>query len=191
MQGLGTGPIVALRLGRAEARATCRRCARASAIAAFALSEPEAGSDVAALATTADAGRQRPCPPRRREDLDLERRHRRPLRRLRPHRRGAGRARALGLRGRGRHAGPDRRRAHRGGRAPSAGDAALRRLPRPGRRTGSAARARASRSRWRRSTCSARRSARRRSASRAARSTRRSAAPRRASCSARRSATCS
>ena len=79
------------------------------------------------------------CAHRRREDLDLQRRHRRPLRRLRPHRRGARREGPLGLRGRCRHAGPDDRRAHRGDRAASAGDAALRRLPRAGRRTASAA----------------------------------------------------
>ena len=52
MQGLGTGSISLY--GTAELkRAICRRCATASAIAAFALSEPEAGSDVAAMATTA------------------------------------------------------------------------------------------------------------------------------------------
>ena len=72
-----------------------------------------------------DAGRRRPCPPRRREDLDLQRRHRRPLRRLRPHRRRRRAPRGLsafvvdadtpGL---------DGRRAHRGDRAASAGDAA-------------------------------------------------------------------
>ena len=47
-------------------------------IAAFALSEPEAGSDVAALATTATPRRRRAPAHRRHEDLDLQRRHRRP-----------------------------------------------------------------------------------------------------------------
>lgn len=52
MQGLGSGPIT---LGGSEAlRATwLPRVARGEAIAAFALSEPGAGSDAAALATTA------------------------------------------------------------------------------------------------------------------------------------------
>ena len=84
-----------------------------------------------------------------------------------------------------------RRRAHRGDRAASARDLALRRRAACRSPTGSASPARASRWRWRRSTSSARRSAPRRSASRAARCTRRSSAPRRASCSARRSPTCS
>ena len=39
-------------------------------------------------------GRRCTCPARRRKDLDIERRHRRPLRGVRAHRRGAGRARA-------------------------------------------------------------------------------------------------
>ena len=102
------------------------------AIAAFALSEPEAGSDVAAMATTATARRQCTCPPRRRKDLDLERRHRRPLRGVRAHRRGAGRQGPVGLHGRCRHAGAHRRRAHRGDRAASAGDAEVRRRARAG-----------------------------------------------------------
>ncbi len=54
------------------------------------------------------AGRQRACPPERQQDLDFEWRHRRSLRRVRPHRRGAGRARPVGLHGRCRHAGPER-----------------------------------------------------------------------------------
>ena len=62
------------------------RVARGEAIAAFALSEPDAGSDVAAMACAARARRRR-LRARRREDLDLERRHRRLLRRLRAHRR--------------------------------------------------------------------------------------------------------
>ena len=133
MQGLGTGSISLFGSDGAEARATCRRCATGRAIAAFALSEPEAGSDVAALAMTAKPDGTVACPPRRREDLDLQRRHRRPLRRVRAHRRSARRrglsafvvdADAAGLAG---------RRAHRGDRAASAGDAALRRRARAGR----------------------------------------------------------
>ena len=69
---------------------------------------------------------------RRREDLDLQRRHRRPLRGVRPHRRGARREGPLRLRGRCRHAGSDDRRAHRRDRAASARDLAVRELPRAG-----------------------------------------------------------
>jgi len=54
MQGLGTGAISLF--GSAELKARYLPPVRAGeAIAAFALSEPEAGSDVAALATTAEA----------------------------------------------------------------------------------------------------------------------------------------
>ena len=82
------------------------------AIAAFALTEPASGSDVANIAMTArrDGDGLRA---RRREDLDFERRHRRPLRRVRAHRRGARRARPLGLHRARRQSGPRRRRAHR------------------------------------------------------------------------------
>ena len=53
MQGLGTGPVTLF--GTPEQRARVLPPARAgTALAAFALSEPEAGSDVAALATTAE-----------------------------------------------------------------------------------------------------------------------------------------
>ncbi|MEM8588511.1 MAG: acyl-CoA dehydrogenase family protein [Pseudomonadota bacterium] len=53
MQGLGAGPISLF--GSAEQRETwLPKVAAGQAIAAFALSEPEAGSDVAALATTAE-----------------------------------------------------------------------------------------------------------------------------------------
>jgi acyl-CoA dehydrogenase len=52
MQGLGSGPI-ALGGTAAQKSAWLPRVARGEAIAAFALSEPDAGSDVAALATTA------------------------------------------------------------------------------------------------------------------------------------------
>ena len=99
MQGLGTGSISLF--GSAELKSRYLPPVRdGRAIAAFALSEPEAGSDVAALATTANAGRAVACPHRRQQDLDFQRRHRRSLRRVRPQRRGARRQRALRLRGR-------------------------------------------------------------------------------------------
>jgi len=52
MQGLGSGPI-ALAGSQTQRAAQLPRVAAGEAIAAFALSEPEAGSDVAALSTTA------------------------------------------------------------------------------------------------------------------------------------------
>jgi len=52
MQGLGSGPIV-LAGTDAQTRAWLPRVAAGDAIAAFALSEPDAGSDVAAMTTTA------------------------------------------------------------------------------------------------------------------------------------------
>lgn len=52
MQGLGTGPITLFGTD-AQKDAYLPRVGRGDAIAAFALSEPEAGSDVAATATTA------------------------------------------------------------------------------------------------------------------------------------------
>jgi acyl-CoA dehydrogenase len=52
MQGLGSGPI-ALAGSEAQRAAQLPRVAAGEAIAAFALSEPDAGSDVAALSTTA------------------------------------------------------------------------------------------------------------------------------------------
>ena len=86
MQGLGTGSISLF--GSPELKARYLPPVRdGEAIAAFALSEPEAGSDVAALATTATPDGAVARPPRRRQDLDLERRHRRSLRRLRAQRR--------------------------------------------------------------------------------------------------------
>ena len=126
------------------------------------------------------------------EDLDLERRHRRPLRGVRAHRRGARRQGLSAFVVDADTPGLSDRRAHRRDRAASARDAALRATAAFRWRSASAGRARASRSRWRPSTCSARRSAPRRSASRAARSTRRSDARRVApACSARRWAICS
>jgi acyl-CoA dehydrogenase len=52
MQGLGTGPVSLFGTDAQRAR-ILPRCRAGTALAAFALSEPEAGSDVAALATTA------------------------------------------------------------------------------------------------------------------------------------------
>ncbi len=52
MQGLGTGPVTLAGSDELKAR-YLPRVARGEAIAAFALSEPEAGSDVAAMSTTA------------------------------------------------------------------------------------------------------------------------------------------
>ena len=95
MQGLGAGPISLF--GTTAQRAAWLPKTRAGeAIAAFALTEAASGSDVANIATTPGAtatdyvldGEKM---------LDLQRRHRRPLCGVCPHRRGAGRARAVGL----------------------------------------------------------------------------------------------
>ena len=51
MQGLGSGPIALA--GNAEQKKYLKKAASGDAIAAFALSEPEAGSDVKAMSTTA------------------------------------------------------------------------------------------------------------------------------------------
>ena len=56
MQGLGSGAVT-LFGSEAQKRALLPRVARGEAIPAFALSEPEAGSDVAAMITTARSGR--------------------------------------------------------------------------------------------------------------------------------------
>ncbi len=69
-----------------SARYLPRRRGRSAASPPSRSPEREAGSDVAALATRR-AARRRRVRPRRREELDLERRHRGPLRRLRAHRR--------------------------------------------------------------------------------------------------------
>ena len=68
----------------------------AKAIAAFALSEPEAGSDVGRM-TPARAARRRRLGARRLQDVDLERRHRRLLLRVRAHGRGRRHTRHLRL----------------------------------------------------------------------------------------------
>ena len=128
---------------------------------------------------------------RRREDLDLQRRHRAGLHRVRAHRRSAGHARHLGLRGVRRRSRLFHRRADRGDRAASAGDHPVRELPHPrhapARRPGRRIQDRDAHARYlprigRRGGSSA---------SRAARWTRRWRMPRRATCSARRSPTCS
>ena len=84
MQGLGAGPISFF--GTPEQRATwLTRTRRGDAITAFALTEPASGSDVAAHHYQRAPRRQR-LRARRREDVDLERRHRRRLCRVRAHR---------------------------------------------------------------------------------------------------------
>ena len=94
MQGLGAGPISLF--GNAEQRDWLKRTRSGEAIAAFALTEQKSGSDVANIAMTARARRRR-LRARRREDLDLQRRHRRPLRRVRAHRRRPRRQGPLGF----------------------------------------------------------------------------------------------
>ena len=84
MQGLGSGAI-SIAGSEDVQRRYLPRVAQGEAIAAFALSEPEAGSDVAAMTTSARA-RRRALRAGRREDLDFERRHRRLLLRVRAHR---------------------------------------------------------------------------------------------------------
>ena len=90
MQGLGSGTI-SLFGSEAQKQPYLPAVAAGEKIAAFALTEPDSGSDVAvdrdrAPSETGDGYRRQ-----RRQDLHLERRHRRFLRPLRPHRRGAGR----------------------------------------------------------------------------------------------------
>ena len=99
MQGLGTGSISLY--GSPELKRRYLPPVReGKAIAAFALSEPDAGSDVAALAMTAKPDGNTHMRLSGVQDLDLQRRHRRSLRRLCAQRRGAGRERLVGLRGR-------------------------------------------------------------------------------------------
>ena len=57
MQGLGAGPISLYGTPSSAPRVSAAASRAASAIAAFALSEPDAGSDVAAMRTTRDARR--------------------------------------------------------------------------------------------------------------------------------------
>ena len=110
--GARVRPDLAVRHRRAARALPARRSPRARRSRRFALSEPDAGSDVAAMTTT-----RRRRPPDRHEDLDLQRRDRRLLHRLRARARGHQRVRRRGRRRRG-------RRAHRRDRAAPAGDAA-------------------------------------------------------------------
>ena len=74
--------------------------------------------------------RRRPCRSQRRKDLDFERRHRRFLRGVLPHRRSAGCARHFRFHRRCGHTRPGDRATHRSDRAAPAGAAAFCRLPR-------------------------------------------------------------
>ena len=185
MQGLGTGSITLAGSDALKDR-YLPPVARGEKIAAF-----------RALRTCRRLGRCGPCDCRgsrragpcahhRREDLDLQWRHRRPLCGLCPHRRGSGRTWSLRV-----HGGCRCRRllgegTHRHGRSASSCDTVLRRCARARLGAASARAARASRWRWRRSTSSVPPSARPRSALPAGRSTRRWSTPPRASSSARR-----
>jgi acyl-CoA dehydrogenase len=93
MQGLGSGAIT-LDGSDGQKRNYLPRVAAGTAVAAFALSEPEAGSDVGAMQLRGASGR-RQLRAGWRKDLDLERRHCGFLRGLRPHRRSAGRTRGI------------------------------------------------------------------------------------------------
>ena len=122
--------------------------ASGEAIAAFAMTEPECGSDAANIADLGDARRQR-MGAGRREDLHLQRRHRRFLRDLRAHRRRRRRARAVGLH-RPRRCRSDGRRADRGHRAAPARAARPTTMSASRPTRSSASPARASASPWRR-----------------------------------------
>ena len=106
VQGLGSFPL--LQSGRPEAIAArgSPRLAAGEAVAGFALTEPDAGSDVAALSLRGRAPDGEGYRLSRREDLDLQRARRRRLLGLRAHDRGRGRPRADRLHGPARHAGP-------------------------------------------------------------------------------------
>ena len=78
------------------------------------------------------ARRQCACAARRQQDLDLQWRHRRSLRRVCAHRRSAGRERIVGLRGRCRYRRPFSDRTHRGDRAASARHPEIRQCARAG-----------------------------------------------------------
>ena len=105
MQGLGTGSITLF--GSDAMKAKYLPPVRDGRhIAAFALSEPEAGSDVECARDHRGEATGPPCAHRRHQDLDLQRRHRRPLRGVRTHRRSARRQGPFRFRRRRRHAGP-------------------------------------------------------------------------------------
>ena len=184
MQGLGSGAIA---LGGSDdlRRRYLPRVADGQWLAAFALSEPDAGSDVAAMTTRARRDGDA-LGHRRLQDLDLQRRHRQLLHPLRAHLRRARRPRHQRLRRRCRHAGPADRGAHRRRsrriRSRRSSSTAAGFLP----TACSARKARASSSRWRRSTSSARRWRPRRSGSPGARWRKAWPTPGGARCSARR-----
>ena len=87
----------------AEGTLARARSPRGTVMTAFAMTEPEAGSDVAGIATTARREGSGYVA-QRGEDADLQRRHRRSLRRLRLHRPGQGRQGDQLLPGAGGHA---------------------------------------------------------------------------------------
>ena len=174
MQGLGHRRDHARRERPAQQARWLPRVARGEAIAAFALSEPDAGSDVGAHrdARRARDGGAGGSTARRRGFSNggiadfycvFARTG------AAPGARGISRVRRAGGR-----AGPRDRRALRRDRAAPARAPRVRRVPRAGRRAARRARARASSSRCARSTSSVPRSLRPRSALRGARSTRRS-----------------
>ena len=79
----------ALRHAGAETASTCRSCCRARLVGAYCLSETGSGSDALGAKTKAVAAGRRQLRPERREDVDHQRRLRRPLHRLREGRRRA------------------------------------------------------------------------------------------------------
>ena len=130
MQGLGSGAISLFGSDGAASSATCPRSPPATRIAAFALSEPEAGSDVARDATTAAAATA----------ASRARRRRRPGSRTAASPTSTSSSPATGEARRRAGSAPssstptrracDGRGAHRGDRAASAAHAGVRRLPR-------------------------------------------------------------
>ena len=115
LQGLGSYPI--LQSGSPEViERWIPGVVAGTTVPAFALSEPGAGSDAAALSLRAEPGRRRLAAARR-EDLDLQRPRRRRLLGVRAHHRRRGRPRGHRVRG-------GRRRRGAVGRAPRHGGAA-------------------------------------------------------------------
>ncbi len=106
LQGLGTYPV--LQSGSpAQVDRWVPAASRGEAVAAFALTEPEAGSDAAALTTVAERDGSR-LAAHGHEGLDLERAAGRLLHRLRPHDAGRSRQGSQRVRRPGRPAGPRR-----------------------------------------------------------------------------------